>query len=203
MYRTVPALIFVALLQTSLCNVYGQTRPSPVRNERRTTDVLIYEGFLLEVAQLRTENRPSELQSDGQKVLSVRRIMGFSPPNPEEIGLTDAELATLKKIARDCDNRSASFDQAERNLTLTKRLETIEKDNPSAATTAQEKALGDQRQAMVEDCISQLMIKLGEASFQKLDSYVHRYAFFCDSPTPIAGSSVAIVHQLCESIRRR
>jgi len=207
MYRAVSALIFVALLQGSLCKAHGQTSPSAAKNERRATDVLIYEGFLREVVHLRTENRPSELQNDGQKVLSVRGILGFAPPDLQEIGLTDAQLETLKKTARDCDNRSASFDQAARNLTLTKRLETVEKGGPSEATTAQGKVLGDQRQRMVEGCISQLMMALGEASFQTLDSYVHRYAFwydfFCDTPTRTIGTYDANVNQLCESIRRR
>jgi hypothetical protein len=133
----------------------GQARPDPAA----------YERFFQDVSDLQAASSQAASSGDDAKLVL--------PKIQEKIGLTDAEGEVLNATADGCVSRLAALRPASARLTLQSRIEFAGYGKHSDELTQKLKDLEDQRNQMVLDHVQQLKAALSEASFAKVDAYVH------------------------------
>jgi uncharacterized protein YhaN len=150
-----PAVRVALVLGAAGLFCFAQERPDPAAYERFFQDVSVF------------ESASSQAASNGDDAKPV------FPKIQEKIGLTDAEGTILNATADDCVSRLAALRPASARLTLQSRIEFAGYGKHSDELTQKLKDLEDQRNQLVSDHVQQLRAALSEASFAKVDAYVH------------------------------
>ena len=88
------------------------------------------------------------------------------------LGLTDQEMQSLSVIAADCESRLSAVRQSGSHLIFDARLEAIETGQTPVRAMQQLKDMDVRIGKLMEQSTQQLKSALGEAAFQKLDSWL-------------------------------
>lgn len=151
--RPTPLALAFTLASVALC----QERPDPVA----------YASFFVEVASLKTATGAPTTDLTG-----IHAIMRTAPKVQDVIGLSDADVEILTKIATDCVAATDSLQEPRRQLIFDSRLEFIETGKHSEVLEGKLKDLDERSDELVVNHVRQLKSALPGASFAKVDAYV-------------------------------
>jgi hypothetical protein len=129
-------------------------------------DSVAYASFFAQVAILKAADRGSPDSANGDGI--VRTV----PEVQEVIGLSNAEVDILGKIAADCVAATGSLHEPRRELIFDSRLEFIETGKHSEMLERKLKDLDERSDKLVMNHVRQLKSALPDASFAKVDAYV-------------------------------
>ncbi len=120
----------------------------------------------------------SDLKSSSDRSLTVAsndgglKVISF-PKVQDVIGLTNTEADLLNKVSADFVAAIDNLESARHDLIFESRLEFIETGTHSDALAQKLKNVDDQEAQLALKGVRQLKSSLPEASFAKIDTYVH------------------------------